>query len=82
MDRHRKVKSTITKTIEEICGIKIDDEKSNLLEDYLGIILVDWLYILDELHRKYHYPVYEIIESMDCQSFTVEGLSKEISERI
>lgn len=82
MVEQEKVRCTIKKTVEDICGITLIDETSNLLEDSVGIMLADWIYVFEELFVTYHYPIFEIIENMDSQKFTVDGLSKEIIERI
>ncbi|RDU23771.1 hypothetical protein [Anaerosacchariphilus polymeriproducens] len=72
------VEKRIQNTIYKICGKKIEDINSNLLSEKNQVILVDWLYVLEELEKNYHYPVYKILEKSNYTIFTIHNLAKRI----
>lgn len=76
------VEKQIQSTIYKICQKKIDDVDSYLLSSKNNIILVDWLYVLEELEESYHYPVFRIVEKNDYTVFTIHNLAKGICREI
>lgn len=78
LEELEEVETRIQNTIYKICGKKMEDINSNLLSEKNQMILVDWLYVLEELEKNYHYPVYEILENSDYTIFTIRNLAKRI----
>lgn len=76
------IEKKIQDTIFEVCGKKIEDVNSYLLSVKNEVILVDWLYVLEELEKNYQYPVFQILEKNDYTIFTIHNLAQGICKEM
>ena len=70
----------ILSAVKEVTGITIDDQHKNLLHKDFGIVISDFLYILDILDKK-GYPIYETIEANNYSIFTVDKLAALMADK-
>jgi len=68
--------------IKTITNLDNLDNNANLLDQYLGIIPVDFIYIFDIIESKYSDKIYKILIDHSFHVMTIKNLSIAIFEAI
>lgn len=75
-----KIYEDIQNIIKEYTGTFIDNTEANLLEDTWGIPIVNWLFIIQEIEKKFKIKLSQIITKENFEFFTIKGITKKIVE--
>lgn len=73
-----EVETMIANMIYEICEVKIDDRDQHLLSKSASISVVDYLYVIDALEKRFDLPVAKIMEKNSYEVFTIRNLAEKI----
>lgn len=73
-----KIYEGIQCIIKECTGVLIDNTEANLLEDTWGIPTVDWLYVIQEIEKRFRINLSEIIAEESFEFFTIKNIAKKI----
>lgn len=83
-DKNRKnieeIEETVQSIVENYTGIHVNDRELNLLDDTFGIPVVDWLYVIQEIEKRFQVDLAEIIAKETFEFFTVKGIAEKIRE--
>lgn len=70
------MKEILRNVIFKYMNIMINDDKQNLLD--IPILLEYWLYFISEIEEKYHLPIIQVIEKIECDDFTLEKICENL----
>ena len=73
-----KIYEDIRCIIKECTGVFIDNTDANLLEDIWGIPTVEWLYVIQEIEKRFRINLSEIIAEESFEFFTIKNIAKRI----
>lgn len=74
----QEVEDSIVDAIKLTTGVLITDKDSNLLSEQYAFPLADFLYIFHSLEEKYDCNIYEIINMITYEKFTISAIAQKI----
>lgn len=74
-----QLEKMISDSVYNITGIRVDDEKSNLLSKKYKIYYVYFLYVFKELEEEFEIPIFKIFEDLVYYEFTIQNIAQKIS---
>ena len=76
----KEIEEIIIGEILELYNIKIVDVNENLLNPKFEIPEADFIYLFENLWKKYNINVYSVIAKNNYKNFTINGLAEKIIE--
>lgn len=76
----QEIEKTVQCIVENYTGIHVSDREINLLDDTLGVPVVDWLYVIQEIEKRFEVDLAEIIAKETFEFFTIKGIAGKIGE--
>lgn len=72
------IKEILAKEIKELYDVEIRDLNINLLNPRIGIPEGDFIYLFENLKKKYNINIYPILALSDSEVFTINRLAEKI----